>query len=86
MAGKSKSISVMGKYYPSKEEMDAAYHCFKQGIGVYPKQVRNGMNLWSILIEIGGKSKEDPNRYPPIKVWEKVYEYKMYYYNKSLKK
>ena len=37
---------------------------------------------WTITIENNGVTHQDPNSYTKGLIWEKIYEYYKYYYNK----
>jgi hypothetical protein len=82
---KSKEIT-MGYYLPNKEEEKAAYWCFRNNIVVCPVQVKYGIHEWYIEIEINGNKYKSPESYKKVVIWEKTYEYRVYYHDKYLNK
>ncbi len=70
----------MGQYMPTSEEQKAYRWCINNKIFISPFATGNAS--WYIDIEIGGKINRSPDSYGPTVVWEKLYEYYKYYYNK----
>ena len=79
----------MGSYTPTIQETEASHWCLKNDICITPRAIKYGERIWVIDIEKG----KYPNRkllgtsspYGPTTIWEKVFEYKLYYYNKYAK-
>ena len=86
----SNKKSSMGLYSPTELETKASYWCINNNICICPRQIKWGESRWVIDIEKGVY----PNRkligtsepFGPVTIWEKVFEYKIYYYNKYAKK
>ena len=77
----------MGTYTRTTEEDDAAIWCIQNDICITPRAIKWGERIWVIDIEKG----KYPNRkllgstpevYGRVRIWEKVAEYQLYYYNK----
>ena len=76
----------MGTYTPSIEESKASIWCHDNDICITPRAIKWGEKVWVVDI-VKGKY---PNRkllgtsdaYGPGTIWEKVFEYKLYYYKK----
>ena len=79
----------MGTYTRTPEEDKAALWCIANDICIVPRAIKYGERIWVIDIEKG----KYPNRkllgtsspYGPTTIWENVFEYKLYYYNKYAK-
>ena len=79
----------MGSYTRTPEEDKAALWCIANDICIVPRAIKYGERIWVVDIEKG----KYPNRkllgtsspYGPTTIWEKVFEYKLYYYNKYAK-
>ena len=79
----------MGQYVPSPEENEASLWCLRNDICITPRAIKYGERIWVVDIEKG----KYPNRqllgtsdpYGPGTIWEKVFEYKLYYYKKYAK-
>ena len=84
MFRKSKPIK-MGYYLATNREFDAAEWCLKNKIYINPLQVKHGVPLWYIEIEINDKKTKSKEQFKPVEVWQKKYEYCLYYYNKYKK-
>jgi len=79
---KLKKKSIMGKYYATYDEMNAAMWCVKNNIKVSPLKKSYTEDVWYIEIAINGKTHKSPEAYGKVFVWEKMYEFYLYYYNK----
>jgi len=79
---KLKKSSIMGKYYPTSQELDAAFWCIKNNIHISPLKKNYNEAKWYIEIIINGNSNKSPETFGPIVIWQKLYEYASYYYNK----
>ena len=72
----------MGGYTPSIKEKNAYHWCINNGIYIAPKAITEAK--WSIVITNNGISNEDPNSYSKVLIWQKIYEYYKYYYEKQI--
>lgn len=72
----------MGRYYATSIELDAAEWCIKNNIHISPIKKSYLESLWYIEIIIKGKKNKSPEAFGPIVVWQKLYEYASYYYDK----
>jgi hypothetical protein len=76
--------SMMGTYNAEEIEEIARMWCQKNGIRIYPKpETRGAPAAWFLIIEIKGNPNPSPIPLKRNEVWEKMYEYYMYYYKKS---
>jgi len=73
---------IMGSYLPTNKELDAAEWCIKNKIYIIPVQVSYGVGLWYIEIEVNNKKTKSKDKFKPVEVWQKKYEYCSYYYDK----
>ena len=74
----------MGSYAPSIEDMEAYVWCIRNKIYIAPKAINEAK--WSIVITNNGRVYEDPSHYIKDLIWEKIYEYYKYYYEKNISK
>ncbi len=72
----------MGSYVPSIEDMEAYVWCIRNKIYISPQAVTEG--TWTIAITNNGRTHEDPSHYIKGLIWEKIYEYYKYYYEKHI--
>ena len=86
MGIKPKDKNPMGYYLPTDLEMKASYWCIENGVGVSPLRAGYGKGRWHVEITINKKSKKSPETYGKVEIWKKTYEFRLYYYNKFLKK
>ena len=70
----------MPSYNRSPEEEAAYQWCIKNGIKIAPFAKEPG--AWYIDITINGKTNRSPHVYIKDMIWEKIYEYYRYYYEK----
>ena len=77
---KKKTGWYMGEYNPTQEETKAYIWCVRNNIKISPKAKEEG--LWWIEITINGKTNKSPNTFIEGLVWEKLYEYCKYYYDR----
>ena len=70
----------MGVYTPTEEDVDAFIWCIRNKIYISPKAINE--SRWTITINNKNITNEDPNSYMKTIIWEKVFEYYKYYYNK----
>ena len=78
MGVKKKSV-VSYAYTP--EDFKAYQWCINNGIYISPFCKEN-FAWWYIDIEINGKINRSPQAFNPRELWEKIFEYYKYYYNK----
>jgi hypothetical protein len=71
----------MGEYRPSKEQSDAYIWCVRNNIKIYPVGIPGG-GAWFIEIENNNKKNRTPNMFIKTQIWEKLFEYCKYYYDK----
>jgi len=79
--GVKKKVGDMGKYRTTKQDLEAYVWCIRNGIHISP--LAKFSNAWYVDIEMNGKSSRDPNVYGPVEIWEKVFKYYKYYFNKN---
>jgi hypothetical protein len=72
----------MGTYNATEHELKAYRWCIRNKIYIAPKAINEA--LWAITIENNGRTYEDPSHYIKGLIWEKIYEYYRYYYEKQL--
>ena len=77
----AKQIS-MGTYVASELELKAYRWCIRNKIYIAPKAINE--TRWSIVITNNGRTHEDPSHYIKGLIWEKIYEYYKYYYEKQI--
>ena len=70
----------MGQYVQTDEELEAYSWCVKNGIHISPL-ARDETN-WFIEITINNKTNRSPETYKKVVIWEKLFEYYLYYYEK----
>ena len=73
----------MGEYMPSSEEEKAYVWCIRNNIKISP--TANSEGSWWIEININGNINRSPEPFKKVRVWEKLYEYCKYYYDKHKK-
>jgi hypothetical protein len=66
-------------YIPGTKEFEYYRWCIKNGIIIWP--IGTLKEAWFIKITINGKSTTSPQAYSD-DLWDKVYEYYKYYYDK----
>jgi len=81
---KRKSSWDMGEYTPAKEETEAMIWCIRNKIFISPVAIKEAK--WTIEILNNGKTSTDPADYKKVDIWEKMYSYYKYYYDKYEKK
>jgi len=70
----------MGQYIYSDEELEAYSWCIKNGIRISP--IAKDETNWFIEITINNKTNRSPETYKKMVIWEKLFEYYIYYYGK----
>jgi hypothetical protein len=82
MAGKKQPFD-MGEYMPSLEDTKAYHWCINNGVYISPTAQAEG--AWWIDIENQGVTNRSPKTFTKTVIWEKMYEYYNYYYDKYKK-
>ena len=77
---KKKSEWDMGTYETTELDHKAIDWCIKNDIKIAPFAKQAG--AWYIDITINGKTTRSPHVYIKDVIWEKIYEYYRYYYEK----
>lgn len=77
---KKKSEWNMGTYETTELDHQAIDWCIKNGIKIAPFAKKPGE--WYIDITVNNKTNRSPHIYGKDVVWEKIYEYYRYYYEK----
>ena len=81
---KKKKSNPMGDYLPSDKETEAYVWGIRNDVRIAPRAVRQGDNLeWFVDIYSNGKWHNSGEKFGPVEVWEMVYKYYQYYYEKS---
>jgi len=70
----------MGQYIYSDEEFEAYSWCIKNSIRISP--IAKDETNWFIEITINNKTNRSPETYKKVVIWEKLFEYYLYYYGK----
>ncbi len=78
--GNKNGIIPYGQYQCTSEEFKAYHWCINNGIKIAPFAKEPG--AWYIDITINGKTNRSPHVYIKDMIWEKIYEYYRYYYEK----
>jgi hypothetical protein len=76
---KSKGIN-MGEYLATPEEWEAYRWCIRNAIYIAPKALTEAR--WTITITNKGITNQDPESYTKVVIWETVFKYYKYYYDK----
>jgi len=81
-----KKQNPMGDYIPSELETKAYVWGIRNNIRIAPRACNSGSNLdWYVELFINGKWTHNGEKYGPVEVWEMVYKYYIYYYEKNIK-
>jgi hypothetical protein len=83
---KKKSGNIMGKYSATNKEMDAAEWCVRNGIRISPLCLKYPCTEWIISINLGNKEHRSKEPLKAGVIWERMYEYYVYYYDKYKEK
>jgi len=75
----------MGPYNATTEDMEIRLWCHRNGIHVTPVQAGYRKRHWYVEITVNGKATISPKSYDHMSIWDKVMEYRKYYYNKYAK-
>ena len=77
---------LMGTYTNTETQGEAWRWCVKNNIKIVPKPAQRGNpEEWNVLIDINNKQNLSPESYGPGEIWQKLYEYCEYYYDKYRK-
>ena len=76
---KAKKID-MGKPGYNKDDWEALHWCIENNIAIAP--YAKSTTEWYVDISNKGKTSRDPNAYGKTEIWEKIFEYCKYYYDK----
>ena len=75
-----KKVGDMGEYLASPEQWEAYRWCIRNAIHVSPKALTDAR--WTITITNKGITNQDPESYTRVIIWETVFKYYKYYYDK----
>jgi hypothetical protein len=73
----------MGSYSPTDEEYEARLWCIRNKIYISP--FAKGPAEWYIDITLNGKINRSPHVYIKDMIWENIYKFYKYYYDKHKK-
>jgi hypothetical protein len=77
---------LMGTYTNTEKQGEAWRWCVKNNIKIVPKPKQQGNpDEWNVLIDINNKQHLSPEAYKAGEIWQKLYEYCEYYYDKYRK-
>jgi len=82
MAKKKWAID-MGKYLATDKEIEANNWCLRNKIFISPRA--SDSSHWRIDININGRVSSSPRLYEKTEIWQKLYEFSVYYYEKYKK-
>ena len=82
-----KKTNKMGDYVPSDKEREAYVWGIRNGYRIAPRAVSNNSDNkeWYVEIHSGGRFHHSGDKFGPVEVWEQVYKYYQYYYDKRIK-
>jgi hypothetical protein len=84
---KKQKKSLMGTYTNTDRQGEAWRWCIKNNIKIVPQpKSRGNPEEWHILIDINNKKNLSPETYKAGEIWQKLYEYCEYYYDKYRKR
>ena len=78
--GVAKKPFDMGNAPADAKSLEAWRWCIRNKIHIYPIHVN--AKTWKLEIENNGKKSTDPTPYGKTEIWNKLYEYCRYYFNK----
>ena len=84
-SGLKKKKVGMGDYSPSENECKAYLWGVRNNLRIAPKQASWGNNEWFVEIFLNGKWVHNDEKFGPVEVWEQVYNYYIYYYERRSK-
>ena len=83
LKSKKKDAVDMGNYIPSDTEQTASRWAIKNGIKIAPSA--KSATEWYLTIDVNGKVANSPVTYKKIEIWQQLYKFYLYYYNKHHK-
>ena len=84
-ARKKKNKNPMGDYVPTDEQRDARLWCHRNNIvKIAPKAAAQGNNNneWYVEVFTNGRWNQSPKKFGPVEIWEVIFNYYKYYYDK----
>ena len=72
----------MGAYSATSNDYDIRLWCHRNHIFITPVETGYRERKWYIEINIRGKVYKSPEHYTPTTIWDKILEYRKYYYEK----
>ena len=83
---RGKKQKTMPEYTPTAEEHEAYMWGVEEGIIISPMGIKGTQDEWKVGIANSFNYKDvklSPETYGPDEIWQKVFEFYLYYYNKS---
>jgi hypothetical protein len=80
-----RKVEYMGAYNPTTQDLDIRLWCHRNRIFITPVEIGYRKKKWYVEIDIRGKTYKSPETYTPTTIWEKIFEYRRYYYEKYKK-
>jgi len=75
----------MGNYKATYQNYTQMVWCHKNAIYITPVEVGFRKRRWYIEISIGGKVNKSPEEYAHTSIWNQIFKYRNYYYEKYKK-
>ena len=72
----------MGTYNATSKDYDIRLWCHRNNIFITPVETGYRKRNWYVEINLRGKIYKSPETYTPTTIWEKIFEYRRYYYEK----
>lgn len=74
----------MGDYTPSDKEQEAYVWGIRNGLRIAPRACNNGNSnsQWKVEIYLNNRWNSSDVTFGPVEVWEQIYKYYIYYYDK----
>ena len=82
---KPKKKNPMGDYLPSPEDYTAMRYCIDKRICKIAPLAKVNDQEWYIEVYTNGKWNKSPETFGPGEVWEQIFKYYNYYYEKYRK-
>ena len=70
----------MGSHFYNQKEQEAMIWCVKNNIKISPKA--KSTTRWSLIIDLNGQIHESPDVYPKNVIWQQLFKFYLYYYEK----
>lgn len=83
-SGLKKNAIDMGNYICSAREQEAYMWCIRNNIFIAPKP--KSTTEWNLVITINGNQNISPNAYKKNDIWQQLYKFYSYYYDKYANK